>query len=1398
MENRVKWLCFSAAFFLMYLASVPAMAVTVWEPTGGLQRAPVNALAVSPTDSQTIYVGSTNGVAKSTDRGSSWIAANTGLGNSQVFALAIDKDGRIYLGTDNGIFKSTDGAQSWTAINTGLSSTHVWALAIDPSNSQIIYAGSSRAYPTDTGGVFKSTDGGNSWTATSNGLTSTDVASIALDPTAPQTVYVGTGSNGGATGRGIFKSTDGGASWSAANTGLSFSPDFTVVTALASSSGRQRLFAGTWWGSKTNGDGGAYTGVYRSTDGGSSWSEVYSGQVSAVAIDPANEDTIYAGTWNGVFQSTDGGDTWNAINTNLNSTNVYSLAIDTAGQIVYAGTNAGSVYKGVAAAIGGIPATSVMAGSTYRFTPAAPNATSFSITNMPYWASFDTATGTLTGTPTTGNIGAYNNIVISATFYTTKVSLPPFSITVLLPLPLISGTPATSVTAGNTYSFTPTASYAASFSIANKPSWAYFTTATGQLTGTPTNADAGDYSGITISAVNSTGTTALAPFTVRVNLPMPMIYGTPASTVVAGSSYSFTPSAANATSFTVANRPAWASFNTATGALSGTPGLADAGVYQNIVISAVNGTGTAPLPAFSITVTVPAPSISGTPATTVTTGQQYRFTPSASNAASFTIANKPAWASFDPATGTLSGTPAGSDIGAYSNIVISAANTTATAALPAFTITVLPPLPTISGVPATSVTAGQPYRFTPTAANAASFSITNKPAWAGFDSGTGTLSGTPADADAGTYANIGISAVNAAGSAVLPAFSIAVAPATNPVPVLVISTLPDGSVTSNRTLNITGVVTCANGLKSLTINGGAVPVNGDGSFAWAVVLAEGANTITVAATDFLDYRTVDSRTITLDSTGPTITIAAPADTSITAATAINVTGTVSEPCTVTVAVNGAAAVPAVMNGNDFSAAVNLAAGTNTIIVTVTDRAGNVSVAKRTVVCDPSKPSLAITDPNQDIVTAASSYLVRGSAGDADTAATVVIAVDGKVFTPALTAGAFAQQIDLPDEKQYAVVATATDLAGNVATVQRNIIVSRPTSGGATIPTISGTPATGVTVGYAYRFTPTATDATGFTITSKPSWAAFDATTGTLSGSPRLADAGIYSSIVISAVNAAGAATLPAFAITVTVPPLPTVSGSPAAAVTVGQSYLFTPTATDAASFAITGKPSWAAFDSATGTLSGTPQTADVGNYPSIVISAVNAAGSAALPAFAITVALPLPPLPTISGTPATTVTAGQSYRFTPSATNAASFSITGKPSWAAFDSATGALSGTPQRADAGSYPNIVISAANAAGSAALPAFAITVALPLPPLPTISGTPATTVTAVQSYLFTPNATDAASFSITGKPSWAAFDSATGALSGTPQRADAGNYPNIVISAANAAGSAALPAFAITVA
>jgi len=277
--------------------------------------------------------------------------------------------------------------------------------------------------------------------------------------------------------------------------------------------------------------------------------------------------------------------------------------------------------------------------------------------------------------------------------------------------PVIGGSPATGVLEGELYGFVPTASdpdgNPLTFSIANKPAWAMFTASSGLLSGIPPIGSANTYSNVTISVSDGKGGSAsLAPFGITVSAKAnnpPDIWGIPALSVNAGEAYVFKPSASDPDgqklTFEVQGMPGWASFDTSTGTLSGTPAVANAGKSASITISVTDGQASDSLAPFSITVVKPntPPTIGGTPAASVTAGQAYGFTPVASDpdgqTLTFSIANMPAWASFDSTTGRLYGTPAAAYSGTQSGIVITVSDGKSTASLPAFAVTVVAPTP---------------------------------------------------------------------------------------------------------------------------------------------------------------------------------------------------------------------------------------------------------------------------------------------------------------------------------------------------------------------------------------------------------------------------------------------------------------------------------------------------------------------------------------------------------------------------------------------------------------------------------------------------------------------------------------------------------------------------------
>jgi hypothetical protein len=183
--------------------------------------------------------------------------------------------------------------------------------------------------------VSKSTDGGLNWTAANAGMTPANVAALVIDPANSAILYAGTKgcSSNYLNPEGVFKSTDGATSWMTVNSGIT---DLQVISLAVDPSNSNVLYAGT-----------RLHGVFKSVDAGANWSPVNSGlQPTSFAIDhfpliidPLNPGTVYAGTDNGVFKSTDSGINWTEANTGFPAlTSVFALTIEPPPVTVTAGT----------------------------------------------------------------------------------------------------------------------------------------------------------------------------------------------------------------------------------------------------------------------------------------------------------------------------------------------------------------------------------------------------------------------------------------------------------------------------------------------------------------------------------------------------------------------------------------------------------------------------------------------------------------------------------------------------------------------------------------------------------------------------------------------------------------------------------------------------------------------------------------------------------------------------------------------------------------------------------------------------------------------------------------------------------------------------------------------------
>ena len=234
-------------------------------------------------------------------------------------------------------------------------------LAGVPSQPNVFYVGF------DNGGVWRSTDYGSNWTPIFDRESTGSIGAIAVAPSNPATIYVGTGAAiirpDLSTGNGVYKSTDAGKTWT--HLGLADSQMIAMIDVDPRNPDRLFVAAlGHPYGPN------AERGVFRSTDGGTSFQRVlYKDEYTSandVRIDPANPDTVYAALWvqqqsyieggafggagGGIFKSTDGGTTWKQLTAGLPDVSQANLGISQSYSKVLYATVAGSAPSPVAPA----------------------------------------------------------------------------------------------------------------------------------------------------------------------------------------------------------------------------------------------------------------------------------------------------------------------------------------------------------------------------------------------------------------------------------------------------------------------------------------------------------------------------------------------------------------------------------------------------------------------------------------------------------------------------------------------------------------------------------------------------------------------------------------------------------------------------------------------------------------------------------------------------------------------------------------------------------------------------------------------------------------------------------------------------------------------------------------
>ena len=314
--------------------STKALTEMRWREIGPYRGGRTRANSGVPSQPNVFYIGAVNGgVWKTNDFGRTWqpIFDREPTGSIGAIVVSPADPNIVYVGSGeglqrpdlsvgNGIYKSTDAGKTWTHLGLR-DGQQIAQMAVDPRNpDRLFVAVAGHPYgPNPERGIYRSTDGGKTFDKVLYKNENIGGAGVVIDPSDPNTVYAtlweareGPWENAGwnGPGGGIFKSTDGGSTWKQLSGGL---PEAIVQANIAISLSNPKLLCA----SVATKD---IVEIYVSSDGGATWHTITTdsrikgriggGDLCVPVFDPKNPETMYMVS-TVTFKSTDGGKTWN-------------------------------------------------------------------------------------------------------------------------------------------------------------------------------------------------------------------------------------------------------------------------------------------------------------------------------------------------------------------------------------------------------------------------------------------------------------------------------------------------------------------------------------------------------------------------------------------------------------------------------------------------------------------------------------------------------------------------------------------------------------------------------------------------------------------------------------------------------------------------------------------------------------------------------------------------------------------------------------------------------------------------------------------------------------------------------------------------------------------------------